>query len=248
MLLSLHEPDINPSSNYIQVQNPLTDSFFSLHRRHLSQFPKGFSLICWIPFASWRLLFWQVQNTHQFGPSLYRQHFVEFATPPEKTPQQESGEMCHIPHDAHSYDNEDPQCRFFFLHQRCAEVVWGCVTCQHLHPVEASWQRSLLMLMLTLPLEPLFSMLQALSVHLLSCLIVKLLKRRILHGQRQHIEFATCFPLNHWVTNLKHPKALAQHSAAAPQCASQSLQIWSVFRASILHKSVLVTNYKDRWL
>lgn len=158
MLLSLHEPDINPSSNYIHVQNSLTDSFFSLHRRRLSRFSKGFSLICWIPFASWRLLFWQVQNTHQFVPSLYRQHFVEFATPPEKNPQKESGEMCHIPHDAHSYDNEDSQCRFFFLRQCCAEVVWGCVTCQHLHPVEASWQRSPLMLMLTLPLDPLFSM------------------------------------------------------------------------------------------
>lgn len=84
MLLSLHEPDINPSSNYIHVQNPLTDSFFSLHRRRLSRFLKGFSLICWIPFASWRLLFWQ--NTHQFVPSPYRQHFVEFATPPETPP------------------------------------------------------------------------------------------------------------------------------------------------------------------
>lgn len=82
--------------------------------------------------------------------------------PPQKNPQKESGEMCHIPHDAHSYGNEDSRCRFFFLHQSRAEVVRGCITCQHLHPVEASWQWSLLKLMLTLtlPLKTFFSMLQ----------------------------------------------------------------------------------------
>lgn len=36
LLVSLHEPDINPNSNYIHVQNLLTDPFFSLHRRLLS--------------------------------------------------------------------------------------------------------------------------------------------------------------------------------------------------------------------
>lgn len=56
-------------------------------------------------------------------------------------------------------------------------------------------------------------------MHLLSCLIVKLLKRRILHGQLRRVEFAACFPLNRWVANLKHPKALAQHSfSSAPMC------------------------------
>lgn len=58
------------------------------------------------------------------------------------------------------------------------------------------------MLMLMLPL---FNA-AALSVYLLSCLIVKL----FLHGQLQRIEFATCFPLNRWVTNFKQAKVLAQ--------------------------------------
>lgn len=88
MLLSLHEPDMNPSSNYIHVQNPLTGSFFPLHRRRFRPFPKGFSLICWIPFASWRLLFWQVQKHTPVRPFSVQTTLCWVCNPPpaKKTP------------------------------------------------------------------------------------------------------------------------------------------------------------------
>lgn len=67
-------------------------------------------------------------------------------------PPPSEGIFCYVPYippvDTHSYVNEDSQCRFFFLHQGRAEVLQGCITCQHLHPVEVSWQDNLLMLML----------------------------------------------------------------------------------------------------
>lgn len=72
--VSLHEPDINPNSHYLHSFSLCTETIWD-------GFQKAF-LLC----ASWRLLFWQVKNTQQLAPSLYRQHFVEFATPPGKNP------------------------------------------------------------------------------------------------------------------------------------------------------------------
>lgn len=165
------EPDINPNSNYIHDQRLWLIPFSHCTEKSWASFQKAF------------LLFKESLQLHggsSFGKRKTHSSSFLHATdntllslhPPHPNPQKESGEMCHVPHDAHSYGNEDSRCRFFFLQQSRAEVVRGCITCQHLHPVEASWQWSLLklMLMLILSLKTFFSTLQLFhnNVYLLS--------------------------------------------------------------------------------
>lgn len=141
MLVSLLEPDINPDSNYIHVQTLWMILFSLCTEKSWASFQKAFLL-----FAQSLLLHgsssfgWR--KTHSSSSLLCTDNTLLSLQPPppRKKAQKESGEMCHIPHDAHSYGNEDSCCRFFFWHRSCAEVVQGCITCQHLHPVEPSWE------------------------------------------------------------------------------------------------------------
>lgn len=95
----------------------------------------------------------KLARTHQLVPSPpHRHHFVVVSTNffvPPSTPtchlQEESFAMCHTFLLTLIHMQIRILCvDFSLLRPRLAEVAQGCITCQYLHPVEASWRLALM--------------------------------------------------------------------------------------------------------